>query len=118
MKIWKQLIDALLDHVALGIQELIHRRADRDNDRPRTRNLVWLACEDQQPISESVRQHSVGSIFHEGKPASLEAPETLKVQVINIDLEPFCSKRQDERDADMPGASDNGKIRRLRGCSL
>ena len=119
----QQRIDAVLNHLADGIEKLVDRRADGDDDGARAGNIRRRGREHEPVLLERLASNSSPPYSMNGSRPELQRLEHVPVGVVDIDPEPGLGKGEHQRNADMPAAADDGQVgrvetRRFRCCRL
>src|SRR5262249_17530453 len=102
--------DAVLHHLADRIEELVDRRADRDDHRSIGGDVARRGREDELVALERPDQHLLAAMLDERQPAGLQRLERLAITVLNVDAKTGLGKGQHQRDADAPAAADDGEV--------
>ena len=119
----QQRVDAVLNDLADGVEELVDRRADGDDDGARAGDLRRRGGKNQPVLLERPREQFLAAVFDERQSSRLQRLEHLPVGVVDIDPVPGLGKGEHQRNSDMTAAADDGQVgrvetRRFRCCRL
>src|SRR5262249_9047441 len=103
-------IDAVLHYLADGIEEVVDRRADGDDDGGRGREARGRSGENELVALERSEQQLLAAVFDERQTAGSQRLERLAIDVVDIDAIARLGEGQHERNTDVTGAADDGQI--------
>jgi hypothetical protein len=106
----QQRVDAVLHHLAHGIEELVDRRPDGDDHRAAAGDLRRRCREHQSVLLQRLRQQCLAAKLDEGQMAALQGLEHAAIEVVDIDAKAGLGECQHQGNADVPAAADNGQI--------
>src|SRR5262249_18871227 len=106
----QQCIDAILHHLANGIEELVDRRADGDDKRHSWRNIRRRGGEYEPVLLERPHEQLFAAVFDERQAARSQRLERVPVWVVHVHAGTRLGECEHERNANVTGAADDRQI--------
>jgi hypothetical protein len=98
------------DHVRVGVEVLVDRRADHDHDHVGERDDRGIRADAEPARVEDPLEDLTGAGLLEGQLPALDELDRGLVDVVDADVEPTIGEGDREREPDVPAAADHDDV--------